>query len=203
MNKLRKIVLLLSGITIIAIILMFIQSLGNTYVESSSSSYSIYKMNGGEQTTKFNSIISQYAKKHNISVLKVFTVLPEKSSNSDAVSKIHVYGKNLALPKGTRATKKEFETSGVYFSYYFVGKTNPASIERMFDKNGIKYNKINESWIWDISNYLEASSMGYVFLIVLVILLVVLLLTNLRELKKMNIRALLGVSNSRDAWESF
>ncbi|MCF1783096.1 hypothetical protein LZD76_01200 [Lactobacillus mulieris] len=54
---------------------------------------------------------------------------------------MHVYGKNIRLPKGLRATKDEFQTSDIRYPLYFIGNVDSASIEAMFKRAGIKYEK--------------------------------------------------------------
>lgn len=201
MNRVRHCLISIVGIILALFVFLFIKSLGSTYIETNHSSYEIEGMKNGNSNTEFNRVIENYTKKHNISAIKVFNVVD--SGSDDIISKMHVYGKNIALPKNTRANNTEFLTSDIRYPLYFVGKTNPDSIQKMFKENGIKYERINESWNTDILVFLSTNNIGELIVLILMILAIVLILSNLKELKKINIRSLMGMSKLQDSWDSF
>lgn len=63
--------------------------------------------------------------------------------------------------------------------------------------------KIHENWNADIILFISSNSIGNIIILVLLILLIALLLSNLYSLKKINIRALFGMSNMQDALKSW
>ncbi|MCZ3622080.1 DUF1430 domain-containing protein [Lactobacillus mulieris] len=202
MKKIRYFSVTIAGIILSLIVLAFIRSLGATYIESSNSSYEIMGTKNKNNARQFNNTIEIYTKAHNISAIKVFNVLP-KDGSSEVQTKMHVYGKNIRLPKGLRATKDEFQTSDIRYPLYFIGNVDSASIEAMFKRAGIKYEKIHENWNADIILFISSNSIGNIIILVLLILLIALLLSNLYSLKKINIRALFGMSNMQDALKSW
>lgn len=202
LKRTRHVVVSFVSIICLLVLFAFIRSLGTTYIESSHTSYEINGMKNGLNSTKFNKAIDSYTKKHKISAIKVFRV-PVVDGGNDTSTRMYVYGEKRKLPAGTKATKNEFMTSDIRYPLYFIGHTNSSSIEKMFKKNGIQYEKVNESWNWGILNFLETNQVFNLILLTFLILGIVLLLANLRELKKINIRSLLGMSNFEDAFRSF
>ena len=197
MKKVRYFSITIVGIILSFVVLAFAHSLGTTYIESSNSSYEILGMKNKNNSAQFNNAIESYTKAHNISAIKVFNVLPQDGS-SEVQTKMYVYGKNINLPKNSRATKDEFQTSDIRYPLYFIGDTNSASIEAMFRKSGIKYEKIHENWNTDIISFLSSNGIGNIIILILLILFIVLILSNLHSLKKINIRVLFGMSNTQD-----
>lgn len=202
MKKIRTIIIFIVGILFSIIAFSFIRSLGSTYIESSSTSYEINGMKGGNNTQKFNNTIQKFLNKHNISAIKVFNVV-EGGASTDIVTKMHVYGKKIALPAKTQATATEFETSDLRYPIYFVGDIKKATIENMFKREGIRYSPIHENWNTDIVVFLTTNNVIYILLLILLVLFIVLVLTNLYAMKEINIKALLGMSNFEDAAISF
>ncbi len=202
MKKIRTIIIFIVGILFSIIAFSFIRSLGSTYIESSSTSYEISGMKGGNNTQKFNNTIQKFSNKHNISAIKVFNVV-EGGASTDIVTKMHVYGKKIALPAKTQATATEFETSDLRYPIYFVGDIKKATIENMFKREGIRYSPIHENWNTDIVVFLTTNNVIYILLLILLVLFIVLVLTNLYAMKEINIKVLLGMSNFEDAAISF
>ncbi|MCM8607275.1 MULTISPECIES: DUF1430 domain-containing protein [Lactiplantibacillus] len=202
MNKVRRIVIgIISSICLI-LIFAFVRSLGSTYIETSHVSYEISGMTNGVNADKFNRVIQNYTQSHNISAIKVFNV-PMVDGGNTTNTKMYVYGKHLSLPTGTVATKSQLLTSDIRYPLYFIGKTNQASIEKMFARNGIHYTHINESWNWNIWNFLNTNQIFSLLVLAFLVMGIVLILANLTDLKKANIRRLLGMSNFDDACDSF
>lgn len=202
MKKVRYLSIGIVGIILSFIVLAFVNSLGSTYIESSNSSYEIRGMKEKNDASKFNKIIDSYVKSHDVAAIKVFNVLPKTGSN-DVETKMYVYGKGVTLPKNIRATKTEFETSDIRYPIYFIGNTDSKSIEKMFKKAGIKYEKIHDSWNTDIKVFITSDGISSLIILVLIVLFIILVLSNLRLLKKINIRFLFGMSRFTDAFRSW
>ncbi|MEW2859125.1 DUF1430 domain-containing protein [Lactiplantibacillus paraplantarum] len=202
MNKVRRFVIGIISFICLILVFAFIRSLGSTYIETSHTSYEISGMKNGINANKFNRTIQKYTQSHNISAIKVFNV-PIVDGGNTTNTKMYVYGKHVALPTGTAATKSQLLTSDVRYPLYFVGNTNQASIEKMFRRNGIHYTHINESWNWNIWSFLNTNQIFSLLVLAFLVMGIVLILANLKDLKKANIRELLGMSNFDDAFDSF
>lgn len=202
MRKVRTLITIIVSILYLSVIAFFVRSLGPNYITPNQTSYEIQGMTGGINANKFNGAIRNYANKHKISVIKVFNV-PAVNKNDEVTVKSYVYGKKTNLAKGFAATKDELLTSDVRYPLYFVGHTDKRSIEKMFKQNGIEFQHMKESWNWNIWKFVQDANVFGPLVLLLMMLGIVCILGNLQALKKINIRSLLGMSNFKDALDSF
>ncbi|WP_334116762.1 DUF1430 domain-containing protein [Ligilactobacillus sp.] len=202
MRRIKKAMIFLAGTVCVILVLLFVHSLGPAYIEPNGMSYDIEGMRGGADSSRFNKVVEEYAEEHDASAIKVFNV-PAVSGGDGPVIRIHVYGRKAGLPKGVMASHREFLTSDIRYPLYFTGGADAASIEKMFSRNGIRYSRLNENRLWTVVNFLGENQAQALFLLMLMVLFISLLLTNLRELRKMNICALLGMSNVKEALRDF
>lgn len=201
MNRIRRITIWMVSIICLLVLFTFVQSTAPTYIESSRTAYEINGMQGGVDSKKFNSAITNYTNKHHVSAIKVFNV-QTVNDTGNTQTKMYVYGK-ARVPKESLASKQEMQTSDIRYPLYFVGHVSQGSIQRMFKRNGIQYAQINESWNWNISNFLNTTQISSILILVFLVMGIVIILANLHNLKKANVRNLLGMSNFDDAFDTF
>ena len=182
MNRIRRITIWMVSIICLLVLFTFVQSTAPTYIESSRTAYEINGMQGGVDSKKFNSAITSYTNEHHVSAIKVFNV-QTVNDTGNTQTKMYVYGK-ARVPKESLASKQEMQTSDIRYPLYFVGHVSQSSIQRMFKRNGIQYAQINESWNWNISNFLNTTQISSILILVFLVMGIVIILANLHNLKK-------------------
>lgn len=201
-NKIRRITIRVVSVICLLVLFAFVRSIAPTYIESSRTAYEINGMRGGIDSKRFNRAITNYTNQHHVSAIKVFNV-QTVNDTGDTQTKMYVFGNNTKVPKESIATKLEMQTSDIRYPLYFVGHVNRDSIERMFKRNKIQYASINESWNWGISDFLNTNQLSSILILAFLVMGIVIILANLHNLKKANIRNLLGMSNFDDAFDTF
>lgn len=201
MNKIRRITIRMVSVICLLVLFAFVRSIAPTYIESSRTAYEINGMRGGIDSKRFNSAITNYTKRHHVSAIKVFNVQTVNDTGATQ-TKMYVLG-DAKVPKESLASKQEMQTSDIRYPLYFVGNVSQKSIQRMFKRNRIQYSSINESWNWGISNFLNTNQISSILILAFLVMGIVIILANLHNLKKANIRNLLGMSNFDDAFDTF
>ena len=205
MKRLKNLILVITAIVCALIVFLFSNSIKTTHMDSDDQSYLIMGMEGGIDSRRFNQAIEEFTTKHEIRAIKIFSV-PVVNKGATIETKFYVYGKSTKLPKGTYATDEELAISDIRYPLHFRGKIDRSSIEKMFEENKIEYEYLDGNLVWLLKQFIFEYNLLPIFILFIVLLSITLLFSHVKELKKANIRYLLGMTKGKDAalalWEN-